>query len=155
MKIKKGWIYKYNDWCTGKTFTLDWVNDSKSICPYFWKSLWNIGVPIGWYVLWQLFFGTMGLQVFEKLGIMSSESLSTLPWYLNWGIFLISALSFTAGFLLINGLVVAIIVGIYLLKEKISSKVSNSMSEDEPDNVIIAWVKAKKSKICPMIEWED
>ena len=155
MKIKKGWIYKYNDWCTGKPFTLDWVNDSKSICPYFWKSLWNICAYISLFIGWQFFFGLVGLSLFEKLGIMSLDSLSTLPWYLNWGTFLISAIAFTAGFLILLGVAAAIVAGIFLLVEKISRKVSYDISEDETNNVVIAWVKAKKSKICPMIEWED
>lgn len=45
-----------------------------------------------------------------------------------------------------------ILVGLAIIQSKFENRKQNS---DKSPNLVIEYIKTKKSKICPMIEWED
>ena len=53
--------------------------------------------------------------------------------------------------------VFAIVAAVTYIKHLISSKKENSnpIKKEKKPSIIIEYIKAKKNKHCPMIEWED
>ncbi|UUW39770.1 hypothetical protein VP14_083 [Vibrio phage VPMCC14] len=138
--FKKNWLYKYNEWCSGNFATLDNVNDSKSICPYFWKSLWNL-------------FGTNTIYL-----LLAHVPLVAGMWISNTEMFSgLKGLALTYTALLVGYILLIlfffVILGFVVLQEKLSNKIKSVGTPS--NNVVVEYIKAKKSKICPMIKWED
>jgi len=138
--FKKNWLYKYNEWCSGNFATIDNVNDSKSICPYFWKSLWNLFGTNLIYIILAHVPSVMGIwitrvELFDELDGFSLLYTSLVVGYICMFIFFLC------------------IVGCVILQETIT-KLFKSKKE-QSNNVVVEYIKAKKSKICPMIKWED
>lgn len=138
--FKKNWLYKYNKWCSGNFATIDNVNDSKSICPYFWKSLWNLFGTNFIYILLAHVPAVCGvwiknLEMFDGVGGFSLLYSSLVVGYICMFIFFLC------------------IVSCVIIQDNIT-KLSKSKKEQN-NNVVIEYIKAKKSKICPMIKWED
>ncbi|ADX87986.1 hypothetical protein [Vibrio phage JSF13] len=137
--FKKNWIYRYNEWCHGNMFTIGNVNDSKSICSYFWKTMWNL-VPVN--LMYSMIAHTpavagLWLKKFEYF-----DKLTGLPALYT---FLVAGYLSLAAFGLI-------LVGLAIIQSKFENRKQNS---DKSPNLVIEYIKTKKSKICPMIEWED
>ncbi|CAH9014588.1 conserved hypothetical protein [Vibrio phage 424E50-1] len=157
LKFKKGLLYKYNTWCNGNLFTKDYVNKSKSICPYFWGSVWNV-----------LFVNTLYLIIVTVAGLMISllpvEGLGLFKeWVGEQGTLLYFVKSVFIGvttFITFIGTVVSVVyVWIAFLLPTVSKLVRKYKTKGESapkkPNLLVEWVKAKKNKVCPMIEWED
>lgn len=140
LTFKKNWIYKYNEWCTDNLFTIDDVNESKSICPYFWKTLWNL-FPVN-----MLYILVAHLPAVTGVWIFKLETFEDLD---GWVAFYSSVV---AGYLAIVAFVIALLL-IAIIME-ISSRIKKRNAGKQP-SVIMEYIKAKKSKICPMIKWED
>ncbi|AOQ26809.1 hypothetical protein [Vibrio phage S4-7] len=147
LKFKKNWLYRYNDWCDGNVWTLDNVTENKTLCGYFWGSFWNLVMANLLYVFISSGVGAIiGYSVLSE-GIIPYDGLlgGVLHVLSGWGLFI--------GFLLIFTLF------IYLWTvswEFIKSKVNTSKEEDETKlSLVSEWVKAKKSKVCPLIKFED
>lgn len=138
-----GWLWKYNDWCDNKALTIDWVNDSKSLCPYFWKSLWNLIVPPVVYLVVIIGMGAIfGSMFFEE------PKETALP------------LLVVAGYTFIGTLVGLLYVYFTFCHESVveyldKRKSEKQKEEDKEPNLLLEWVKAKKEKVCPMIKWVD
>lgn len=138
--FKKNWIYRYNEWCNGNMFTVDNVNDSKSICAYFWKTMWNL-FPVNFLYLvvahapavcglWLERFNYLeGIQGFSALYCMLFAG------YLTLAVFLLT------------------LTGVILLYTKVGCYNENHKKSNP--NLVVEYLKAKKSKVCPMIKWED
>ncbi|CAH9014536.1 conserved hypothetical protein [Vibrio phage 501E54-1] len=157
LKFKKGLLYKYNNWCDGNLFTRDYVNNSKSICPYFWGSVWNV-----------LFVNALYLIVFTVLGIVVSLlSVEGVGLFENWlgekGSWLYFGKRIfigTATWVSIIGTIAGIVYSyiVFLLPRIINLLQKYSRADKttpKKPNLLVEWVKAKKNKVCPMIEWED
>lgn len=144
LTFKKNWLWKYNNWCDGKLASKDNVHCSKTICPYFWGSVWNlVGMPSVW------------LLIFYVIGYMPS-------------IFVVGLLDLSShlkgtGFL---GLTTMVIVGwiiisiLFLCLYKCAIMVEKFNKKRKPKinkkpSVIKEFIKAKKNKFCPMIKFED
>ena len=138
--FKKNWLYRYNEWCDGNLYTFDKVNDSRSICTYFWKSLWNL---LGVNLIYVIIAHTPSLcgvwvtefNVLEGLGGFSLFYIALLVGYVSLLAFILAA------------------TGIVLGCKYITSLFKSG--KEGKSSVVIEYVKAKKAKICPMIEWED
>lgn len=138
--FKKNWLYRYNKWCTGNPLTIDYVNDSKSICLYFWKSLWNVLVVNLLYLVFAHFPAAAGVKIVDKL---AEGSLSGLPmFYAALGV----------GYLILIGAICGIL-GFGYLYTVITDKIEGD--KNSKPSVVVEYLRAKKNKICPMIKWED
>ena len=137
--FKKNWIYRYNDWCDGNCFTIDNVNDSKSICSYFWKTMWNL-IPVNlMYCVLAHVPAVCGIwlkqfEFFDGMPGFPALYICLVAGYLSFAVF------------------VLILVGFVVIYSKFESRKQNS---DKDTNLVIEYIKAKKNKVCPMIKWED
>lgn len=140
LTFKKNWIYKYNEWCKGNLFTIDNVNDSKSICPYFWKTLWNL------LAVNMLYISVSHFPAVAGVWILQLETFENLEGWVAFYSFVV------AGYLAI----VAFIIGLLLIAVimEICSRIKER-NAGKQSSVFVEYIKAKKSKICPMIKWED
>lgn len=145
MKFRRGWIYKYNDWIDDKPFSFAGVNSSKSLCPYFWKTLYNLLVPFMWIGSWYITLGLLGVAAFHQYFPQGINDFLMIT---------LGAITGTVALILILVLIVSCMLFFTSIKNRISNKGIDNF-KNKPDNIVIAWVKAKKEKICPMIEWED
>ena len=145
---KKSWHYKFNKWATKQT-SGPWINAiyCESICPYFWSTLWNIT----WVLILALIFysiSSIAGATFLNMTEVSSVDLSWL-WLVGVG-----------GIACVVALFLLVAVSVYFIlegKKKVVSKVFSKKEDGktkEP-NVFIEWLKAKKDKVCPMIEFKD
>lgn len=131
-----------------------------NFCPYFWKLvLAVITLPItsvsflgrctsfgdrfSWIFITAFIEGiifSVGLLLSMMFGLISPTS------KINWHEFLIA-----------NGMGIAgcatIALFVYLI-DKLSKREHKAAKEKQP-NILVEFVKAKKNKHCPMIEWED
>lgn len=143
LTFKKGLLYKYNKWCNGNLFTRDYVNESKSICPYFWGSVWNV-----------VFVNTFYLTMLIVLGLLFSvipvELLGLFTGWVGdqgtWLYFVKSVLVGVSTVLTIGAIFVPVDMWVAFLC-KFERKLKSA-------DTVVEWVKATKNKVCPMIQWE-
>ncbi|CAM0062244.1 membrane protein [Vibrio phage K406] len=138
--FKKNWLYKYNAWCDGNFATIDDVNGCKSICPYFWCSMWNLFGTFSVYLLLAHLPALAGANLAKYLLGESFTGLTALYSSVGLGYVVLAA---------ILGLCVGIGVSVHYI-----SNITKNRQEKKP-SVVVEYLKAKKSKICPMIKWED
>jgi hypothetical protein len=135
-----------------------------NLCPYFWKLVLAIvTLPITVFsfpftnnrsfgdrfgnffaiVFCELFTAAVGLLVSSLFGWVDPNGPVNLK---NLGIANVVGLS-----------VFAIVAVVGYIGHLISSKKENSKSivKEKKPSIIIEYIKAKKNKHCPMIEWED
>lgn len=132
MKINtKSWHYRFLK-------SLD-TSIPKSLCPYFWKVVFTVALFAGSILLLTALFATMGVKIFEGIGFTLDNMV--LYWSLAAVVGTVTATSAIV-------LVVAVIFGFVWAKENFKPPY-----KEEP--LIITFVKNKKSKICPRLEFED
>lgn len=132
MKINtKSWHYRFLK-------SLD-TSIPKSLCPYFWKVVFAITWITGLILLLIAFFTSIGARIFEGIGFAVDNIV------LYWSL---AAVVGTATVTSAIVLVVAVIFGFVWAKENFKPPY-----KEEP--LIITFVKNKKSKICPRLEFED
>lgn len=144
LTFKKNWLYRYNEWSTGNLFTLDHVTNYKSLCSYFWGSVWNLlGAPflLMFLTIVLSLLGNLILVLPFDLYVFEKGTLSNFFYLIATGISTWALL-----FLLIWSYIAFIHSKVVQLFNKSGNK--------EP-NLLVEYVKAKKSKICPLIKFED
>lgn len=148
LKFKKNWLYRYNDWCDDNLWTIDDVTRSKTLCSYFWGSFWNLVVTNTLYVMISVAVGAIiGYSLLGE-GMIPYDGLlgGLLHILVGWALLLSFLLMFTLAvysWVTVSGIV----------KSKIKPTERNSKPTQL--GLIGEWVKAKKNKVCPMIEFED
>ena len=139
---KNSWHYKFNEWVGYVGLApFNIATDRKSICTYFWSTVINLLGFVGWWVFGYLCLSGLGLlcvQGFYEVSIIDM----TWLWLFGAGVLTL--------FILIIG-------GIIISFEKFSNYLRNNGNEevDKIQSPLVEFIKAKKSKICPMIEVED
>ncbi|UOX40353.1 hypothetical protein OBDJBBDK_00029 [Aeromonas phage AhFM11] len=132
MKINtKSWHYRF-------LRNLD-TNIPTSLCPYFWK------------VVFLLLMCIFGLSMFTAFMWVIGDKLLTAYGVIFDGWFTRAVVPFATGFgfcALAIASVAGIVVGYYWTKENFKPPY-----KEEP--LIISFIKAKKAKFCPHLEFED
>lgn len=142
MKVStESWHYRLADSIS------DSKNPSKSLCIYFWQVVWGF---ILWFIILPVFvilvgsvvllgipgiIGKLTMDLFDFLPKMSELALGF--WYIGVGY-----LVFLVMFLLMGAFV--------YWKEVVKPRKTKVVKEE---NLFFAYVKAKKRKICPIIEF--
>tara|TARA_B100001105_G_C22334864_1_gene418582 strand:- start:212 stop:673 length:462 start_codon:yes stop_codon:yes gene_type:complete len=148
---KKSWHYKFNEFFEYKDGPWLDARDCKSICTYFWSTVWNMAwsvLILGILYILTLLVGAAALD--GCLGVNVSE----LPlWYLYvWLVGIVTlVIVFTISFVTFFG----VFTGYDKLTDKIKNRNSDENNVDKQPNIFVEWVKAKKSKVCPMIEFKE
>lgn len=138
---KNSWHYKLYTKAYG-----NWGNMPSSICPYFWKIVWAVAFEycIKWCLISLVVVAALtsavvifsvpsiGLGLF--LGEGSSNTVWGLPFY-HWKVILFDLCCWLGLF--------SFFVCITLIQQR-----------KEP-SVFLEWVKAKKNKICPLIQFKE
>ncbi len=140
---RKSWHYRMTAWCWdhfGKT-------PSNSLCGYFWQMVSSPFVVIGMYAAilvvvlvmlsWSLYLSGAYLCNFLHWIHVLPDSFDMVPGVINWRHFVVSLL-------ITAGIVAKVVYSVY--KQENPNK--------EP-NVVFEFIKAKKRKICPLIEFKD
>lgn len=122
---------------------------SKSLCVYFWQV---VMCTFFLYIFTPIIFLVMGIAVAGAIpmligAIMTSTADAELH---NW-IVVVKCWSIGLGFIVALAAVVWFIVSIW---SYVGSKLSN-FSVDSEKGLLVSYVKAKKQKVCPIIEFKD
>jgi hypothetical protein len=150
LTFKKNWLYKYNEWCTGNWATRDNVHESKTLCPYFWGSIWNVIVVNIWYIF-----------MFHAIGAICSlplmEILERFFTMKGWSGLYIGVVS---GYALATCVIFLIIVlvksYIFLIESFLQKRKDREERKVETKpSVVVEYMKSVKSKVCPLIKFED
>lgn len=139
---RKSWHYRMTAWCCnhyGKT-------PSNSLCGYFWQMVFSPFVVILMYVtilvvaltmLWGLYFsGAMVCNVLHWFNVLP-DSFDMVPGVFNW-----------------RHLVASLLITICLIGH-ILHNIHKDRNPTKKSNVVFEFIKAKKRKICPLIEFKD
>lgn len=149
---KNSWHYKFNDFLEYKEVPWATATDCKSLCAYFWSTVWNMAwTLILMSVVW-LIFTLLGAVLLEKFATVSplSEDWVQLLWV--WVVGFLGVVLGLGGIFLFARCVVLPWV---FVKEN-TGKIFNAENNiDKQPNIFVEWVKAKKAKVCPMIEFKE
>ena len=155
MKLsKKSWHYKLNMWYTEGV--------PRSLCPYFWRTVWYIvtlPITIVLFIPWGIVLLITGdreniVEEYPRALAMdillgAAFCMIAIFWHLNpkegdpWVV--VWVLGLTSWLLL----VIILIVYIGSLFEKRVQK------KEKKPNILGEYLKARKNKYCPIIEWEE
>lgn len=116
------------------------VNIPRSLCPYFWKvvfMMFVIGIVIS---IFGLLFYTVGNKACMVLGLLIGINV------------VLAAIIKTILGLLIMATIIAIIVGALIGWDYGKAHIKMPYKED---SMVVNYIKAKKSKICPTLEFVD
>lgn len=158
MKLSKtSWHYKLNRWYTWKV--------PNNLCGYFWRTVWYtiafiptliIFIPIWIYLLFSkkkwdeaVYHYPMALGLNLVLGLITCMVLvwfHTLrgehdPWQVVFIFGIVGYLAATTGLLA-------------FFADKMAKRRRTKGTSNRP-NLVKEYLKAKKNKYCPIIEWED
>lgn len=125
-----------------------------SICPYFWKVVWAILYK---YIL----FPIVLIPLMAAMVISSLGAIFVLPWLLlnivtghGDGLTLWGVPVYHWKALLVDAGTWLILFGTMFAYHWFKFKRKTSSTKENP-SILVEWVKAKKSKICPMIEFKE
>ena len=127
-------------------FWLDGVSPSRSLCLYFWQVVWALLKGVGVAMLVASPFVTMTWSV----AAYSPEKLFMLVPYVVWAFTGALCLAMAA-ILVFAGIVALICEGVKLVVKKAIPKKANKSTP----SLAYSYIKAKKDKICPIIDFED
>lgn len=144
----KSWHYRFNVWRTNMLMT----KRKNTLCSYFWFTVFNMafisfisGVVIGIvYMLGYSFHDTVLIQY--GWDFISMPFYVSIPVIFFSGVIIVSIVVLLALFLFFVG---SCAVHIF---NKIKTVYSDSKKEP---GLVMSYIKAKKSKICPIIEFKD
>jgi hypothetical protein len=160
MKLSKSsWHYKLNNWYT--------YGVPRNLCGYFWRTVWyTITVPIT-LILFIPYWLLCSVDVVdtdkEKITEVYPQALiiDMIVFVMfcmirMWFNLSMEAKGFSAialifgilGWVIAFGILISSMVSSYQKKHKTKQK------EKRP-NILIEYIKAKKNKYCPIIEWEE
>ena len=131
---KRSWHYRYMDW-----LGFD-VRGTHSLCIYFWKLVFALTVP-------PIFMGIATL-VALPLHYMGLIDLKLLPQLISGALIVCGV----AGWVAVT-LFLAWYLSEYAHKRSIARR--NSTTAPQQPNVFIAYIKAKKQKVCPIIDYTE
>lgn len=144
MKVSRNsWHFRFNKE-VGEAFGMG-AYPGKTLCSYFWGTIWNMVVMCFVAVLVWVFLVLMGIPVFAAFGIN------------NLSIFLTATLYPIAGMGLV-ACVCCIGAGIIWLSDYLQDKRWQRQEAREQagivkrPNLVVEYIKAKKQKVCPIIE---
>lgn len=155
----KSWLFKYNKSVGSSNLFINAIR-CKSVCAYFWSSIWNICMGLIALLIAYLVLTALGGAVMKLSFIASIPALSGLHVSL---LFIPGILSIVA-FLIY---VVIIIFGFSVITDLFKNFIDNRSEPKQFDengeeivkhkepNIFIEWLKAKKNKHCPLIHFED
>lgn len=147
---KSSWVYRYNSLCSDWWLMNPDVNSYKSICPYFWGSVWNILIVP---VLWGIVMHIVGLL--GSIPVVSSSLGDFLLSYTQEGTWAYFYLGIGLGYVFLLAFILTVVTLCYIVALLMSLKNKFFNTGKDKPSVVIEYIKAKKSKICPMIKWED
>ncbi|QBX32645.1 hypothetical protein Asfd1_19 [Aeromonas phage Asfd_1] len=110
-----------------------------SLCPYFWKVVFSLSVTSAIISLLVCFMWMIGDKIFTKYGILFDSAIIGA---------VISTLIGLIICIVIVAAIVAAILGSFWLKENFKPPY-----KEEP--LIVTFIKNKKSKFCPHLEFVD
>lgn len=142
MKVStQSWHYRLADSIS------DNLTPSKSLCVYFWQVVWGF---IFRFILFPGFIAVVGAVgicgIPAAIGKLTMDLFEFIPKGSNWIVFF---WTLGAGYVIL--LVIFLLMGVFVYwKEIVQPRRSKVVKED---NLFVAYVKAKKRKICPIIEF--
>lgn len=155
----KSWLYKYNKSVGSGELFINAIR-CKSLCAYFWSSVWNIcigclGLLVAYIILTALGGAVMELSFLSTIPALSGLPVQTLfiPGILFVVLFLICAFVIIFGAAVITDFIRDIIAKV--TEPKKFDESGQEIEKHKEPNIFIEWFKAKKNKHCPLIHFED
>lgn len=138
---RKSWHYRMNAWC--------WSHFGKSpapsLCGYFWQTVFAPVVVVAFYAAiltvilvicsWLFYFSGAFLCNFLHWINVLPDSFDIVPGEFNWR------------HLIVSLIMSALLIGHFALQ--------NRQNKNSKPNFVFEYIKAKKNKICPIIEYKD
>ena len=139
---RKSWHYRMNCYMDGEGSVRKWDN----LCSYFWKTVFNVILKI---VMWGLLTGVgiVALFVFYTMGGDVVSKFIDLSDYAMINVVIINMITGLMLFAAVIACVVVLMLSIFVLPKAIKDSTS--------DNLVTQYIKAKKQKYCPRIEFKD
>lgn len=143
------WHYRYNVWRT-----TEWKTKSKNtLCSYFWFTIFNlfVAVLVGAFAIAVLFLG--GDLINAVVYKWFSVNCDTFPYYSGYLVYIVYGVIFW-GITILGSIGIAfLVVSVSELKQWVCNKMNSTPKKN--DGLILSWVKAKKNKLCPLINFVE
>lgn len=139
---KKSLHYKFNNLVKDLDFTYD-ATCCKSLCSYFWSTVWNICMCTVTTIMIFLILSLAGGAVSQLWDLEPQLLDFTYLWIVGF-----------VSFVLVIVTLFAVVYTSVETPKFIVNKFKVSYSDKEP-SVVREWIKANKDKVCPMIKFED
>lgn len=152
MIVKRtSWHYRFNAWKTthARTFA------RKSLCSYFWFTIWNM--------FWLVFWPVVAVAILYVLGfgMIDDTKAALFSWWTSnpSGMWQIVSYPFV-GAVFLTSIVVAgcaVFATLFFLGfafRYVRAKIKKEHVDRKP-SLVVEYIKARKHKVCPIIEFED
>jgi len=148
---RKSWHYRLAD------FTMDFFSrsPSDSLCIYFWQVVLSPFILIGAAAIILIAIFVLSVALLYGIGCITNdllvwahvlpESFKQLPGVFNYRA-------------VISSLLIELILVLYFLRSEIKNRLGikeRTEDEEKEQNFVVAFIKAKKQKICPFITFKD
>ena len=134
------WHYKFNNWFSKHIVGDIHPKESTNLCRYFWRTVRNLIVTTA--ILSFIVFCLAGITIFVVR-------------YINNLIVLDTAVLIATGIVFLILLIIALGIFIFVKYQDRQDKIEFGEIVPKEPGLVKSFVKAKKSKVCPMIQYID
>lgn len=154
MKVKTtSWHYRFNVWRSST-----WKTQRKnSLCSYFWFTVIGLVYCSAIAAAVLIFFFGLGFAINDEL-IKHGLSVLNLPFYAGYPVMFLMGI---VGVAIIAGVIFGVFGAIIYGKKSAVHLIYSYNTRTQPngerkeDGLLVSWLKAKKSKVCPVIEFDE
>lgn len=121
---------------------------SRSLCVYFWQVVWST------FMLYLVFPAILLVILICGVAFMPIPVGDFLLWIFGADVNIEGLNSYLLR-LGIGYIGIILVVGFWILCAYLKEKRSEKVASEKQDSILTSYIKAKKSKICPIIEFTD
>lgn len=145
----KSWHYRFNVWRTNTSTT----KRKNTLCSYFWFTVFNMTFISFISGIFISLIYMIGYRFHEEL-VKHGWDFISMPFYVSIPAIFFSGAIILAIFVLLALFLLFVGCGAVHVFNKIKTTYSEKHSKKE-QGLVMSYIKAKKSKICPIIEFKD
>ena len=138
---KSSWHYET---LTEDFFFVEGWNPSRSLCLYFWQVMFRLGMGVG-----------ICMMATSPLVFLMVEASGYLPETFGVVVALWGLMGCVILILCGIAFILLFLAGVMYLLKKLKSRYFPKKDDTPTESLIVSYIKAKKNKICPMLEFKE
>lgn len=147
---ERSWHYRFNVWRSSEWKT----KRKKTLCSYFWFTVLNIALFSAFVAAIILILATVGNGMCQDYVNQSFYDVYSLPLYFQLPLFPVIAIIGMAVVIALVMMVFGSLYGIRAMLVWVINRLENKSGHKSNPGLIVSFIKAKKAKVCPLIEFK-